>query len=294
MQKTQDAPRIEPHPRVCGRQLPQTSPSTAKCQGQPELSIGRGNSPFGNLVRQGFDGDAVFVPTIGIPTNSYPSASTDIYQQSNVALSRLNVASSASKSARRFDSAAAIKPVSLSHAPDCACEASSGNEEGVQQLRSIVSELVTALAKTLKDDCDAAEECLRRAAAILDEGGPPRPPVAPVQGCLAAWQVRRVTAYVETNLDKPIRNDDLAAVARLSPCHFNRAFRNSVGAPPHLYIIRRRIERAQGLMLSTDSTLSEIAAECGLADQAHFSRLFRRLAGDSPAVWRRARVSPRV
>jgi AraC-like DNA-binding protein len=52
------------------------------------------------------------------------------------------------------------------------------------------------------------------------------------------------------------------------------------------------MERAQGLMLSTDKPLSEIAAECGLADQPHFTRLFRRVVGESPAAWRRARANP--
>jgi AraC family transcriptional regulator len=38
--------------------------------------------------------------------------------------------------------------------------------------------------------------------------------------------------------------------------------------------------------------LSEIAAECGMADQAHLTRLFRGIVGESPAAWRRARVNP--
>jgi AraC-like DNA-binding protein len=74
--------------------------------------------------------------------------------------------------------------------------------------------------------------------------------------------------------------------------HFAVAFRNSVGESPREHIIRRRIERAQGLMLSTEKSLSDIAAECGLADQAHLTRLFRRIVGDSPAAWRRARANP--
>jgi AraC-like DNA-binding protein len=52
------------------------------------------------------------------------------------------------------------------------------------------------------------------------------------------------------------------------------------------------VEHAQRLMLATDAPLSQIALDCGLADQAHFSRLFRRFVGESPRSWRRARVSP--
>jgi transcriptional regulator GlxA family with amidase domain len=96
-----------------------------------------------------------------------------------------------------------------------------------------------------------------------------------------------VLAHIEANLDAPIRNTDLAALARLSTFHFNVSFRNSVSNSPHGFIIRRRVERAQALMLSTDHSLSDIAAECGLADQAHLTRLFRRIVGETPAAWRR-------
>jgi transcriptional regulator GlxA family with amidase domain len=51
------------------------------------------------------------------------------------------------------------------------------------------------------------------------------------------------------------------------------------------------MERAQGLMLTTNASLGQIAADCGLADQAHFNKLFRKFAGESPGAWRRARVN---
>jgi transcriptional regulator GlxA family with amidase domain len=160
------------------------------------------------------------------------------------------------------------------------------------RLRSAVTELLRALNEALRDERSNAVECLRRAEAMLEaERQAAAAPPAARQG-LAPWQLRRVLAYVEANLDKTVRNKDLAAVARLSAFHFNVAFRNSVGDSPHEYIIRRRIERAQGLMLSTDAPLSEIALECGLSDQAHFTRLFRRMVGESPAAWRRARANP--
>jgi len=117
------------------------------------------------------------------------------------------------------------------------------------------------------------------------------PPIGVRKG-LAPWRLHRVLTHIEANLDTQIRNKDLAAVAGLSLYHFNVAFRNSVGAPPHGYIMRRRVERAQGLMLTTEKPLSEIAIECGLADQPHLTRLFRRMVGVSPAAWRRARFDP--
>jgi AraC family transcriptional regulator len=158
----------------------------------------------------------------------------------------------------------------------------------LQQLRSAVVELSTALNETLRDERSNAAASLQRVKAMLQ--GAEEAPAAPTRQGLAPWQVRRVLAHIEANLGTPLRNKDLAAVARLSVFHFNVAFRNSVGDSPHEYLIRRRVERAQGLMLSTNRSLSDIAIECGLADQSHLTRLFRRIVGESPAAWRRARV----
>ena len=163
----------------------------------------------------------------------------------------------------------------------------------VQQLRSVMTELSLALSSALTEERGPVKECLRRAAAILQTVEEPRAPASTqVRGGLAPWQVRKVIAHIETNLDSAIRSEDLATIVRLNPCHFSRAFRNSFGESPLEYVIRRRMERAQDLMLSTNAPLSQIALDCGLADQAHFSRMFRRIVGESPRIWRRARISP--
>ena len=56
---------------------------------------------------------------------------------------------------------------------------------------------------------------------------------------------------------------------------------------PYAFVLRRRMEHAQRLMLTTQTPLCEIALECGLSDQSHFSRLFQRTIGTSPNKWRR-------
>ena len=164
----------------------------------------------------------------------------------------------------------------------------------LDRLQSAVLELSTALNETLCDERSRAIACVQRAQALLHSVGRTslHPHEGGTGGGLAPWQVRRVMAHIEMNLDTTMRNKDLATLVRLSEFHFNVAFRNSVGEPPHGYIIRRRMERAQGLMLSTEKPLSEIAIECGLADQPHLTRLFRRMVGESPAAWRRARFNP--
>ncbi len=158
-------------------------------------------------------------------------------------------------------------------------------------VKTVMSELCSAIRSALDDERGIAEDSLRRAAEILHgmgEADSPRQEQS--RGGLAPWQVRKVANYVDAHLDRTIRNDDLAAIARLNASHFGRAFRNSFGEPPHEYVIRRRVERAQGLMLATNASLSAIALDCGLADQAHLSRLFRRVVGESPRAWRRARL----
>lgn len=162
----------------------------------------------------------------------------------------------------------------------------------VQQLRSLVAELFTALTSTLNDERDSAEDSLSRAAIMLQSQQSAAPPaVDDLKGSLAPWQIRKLTAHIDANLDRSLRSAELAALVRLSPGYFSRTFRNSFGCAPLEYVTRRRMERAQGLMLSTQTPLAQIALDCGLADQAHFSRLFRRVVGESPRVWRRARVS---
>jgi AraC family transcriptional regulator len=109
----------------------------------------------------------------------------------------------------------------------------------------------------------------------------------PSTGRLLRWQMQRITRYVEANAARRIVVANLATVAGFSVRHFSFAFRATTGISPHTYVTRYRIQRAQALMLSTQRTLSEIALECGLADQAHLTRIFKFYVGKTPARWRR-------
>ncbi len=107
------------------------------------------------------------------------------------------------------------------------------------------------------------------------------------RGGLAPWQIRRVMSHIDASLGGKIGLADLGRFVGLSTSHFARAFKASIGEPAHAYIIRRRIERAQQLMLMTSEPLCQIALACGLCDQAHLSRMFRRAVGMTPNAWRR-------
>jgi AraC-like DNA-binding protein len=114
-------------------------------------------------------------------------------------------------------------------------------------------------------------------------------------GSLAPWQAKRVLAYIEANLETPLRASDLAAATRLSVGHFSRAFRITFGQPPHAWVMTRRVEKAKQLILLEDPVpLTEIARRCGLSDLAHLSRVFRKLVGYGPAAWRRQNWSPSI
>lgn len=104
---------------------------------------------------------------------------------------------------------------------------------------------------------------------------------------LAPWQAKRLVAYIESNIGTHLRVADLAAVVQLSIGHFSRAFKVSFGQPPIIYVKARRVRHAQAIMLNTRQPLSQVAVECGLYDQSHLTRLFRKVVGISPSLWRR-------
>src|SRR5215469_12226041 len=99
-------------------------------------------------------------------------------------------------------------------------------------------------------------------------------------------RMSKVLSYVDANLEQRIRTRTMARVASLSTSHFSRAFKRYSGVNPWRYVCIRRLEQAQRMMCSTSDNLSTIAAACGLSDQSHLTRLFRRLVGMSPKQWR--------
>jgi AraC family transcriptional regulator len=154
-----------------------------------------------------------------------------------------------------------------------------------------LADLLTTAAVALETDLHTAKTCIKRLAEALGLELRPECPASAEQsssrGGLAPWQAKRIRSYIENNLDSNIRVTDLAVLVQLSTSHFSRSFHRTFGEPPLVYITRRRILRAQELMLSSQVPLVQIALECGMCDQAHFSRVFRRIVGVNPKAWRR-------
>jgi AraC family transcriptional regulator len=109
----------------------------------------------------------------------------------------------------------------------------------------------------------------------------------PLKGGLASWQCKAVCDYIEANLHQDISLAELAAIARLSPYHFCRAFKETIGEPPHRYQMSRRIERAKTLLTKPVLSVSDVAATVGYGSLSRFSALFRQVTGYSPRDYRR-------
>jgi AraC family transcriptional regulator len=165
-----------------------------------------------------------------------------------------------------------------------------------QQFHSVansVAQLVEAVRRELERDREAARAALVTASHILQAEIERYSSANGVtKGGLAPWQIVRVRTYIDNNLHRTINIRDLSAVAHRSEAHFARKFKLAVGEPPHAYVVRRRLERASHLMITSAEPLSEIALSAGFSDQAHLCRLFRQAFGQSPASWRRERGTP--
>lgn len=102
-------------------------------------------------------------------------------------------------------------------------------------------------------------------------------------GGLSKQQLRRVQEYIDAHLTTDVSLDDMAEQAALSPHHFARAFKASVGVPPYRYFMQRRAERARELLLAGRQRIGEVAAALGFADPSHLTRTFKRHFGITPS-----------
>ena len=107
------------------------------------------------------------------------------------------------------------------------------------------------------------------------------------RGAIAPWQARCIQGYIACNLQCTIRLADLARAAQLSLPMFKRAFKKYFALTPYQYVIRKRIERAQNLMVISGESLRDISAACGFSDQFHLSNAFYAIVGQRPGAWRR-------
>ncbi len=108
------------------------------------------------------------------------------------------------------------------------------------------------------------------------------------RGGLAEWQKKRVAQYIEEHLSETIPLAVLAELAKLSPFHFARAFKQSFGLPPHQYVSNRRMEKSMTLLANPTTSVMQVALNVGFSDSSSFGTRFRKHTGISPTIYRRS------
>lgn len=111
-------------------------------------------------------------------------------------------------------------------------------------------------------------------------------PMAESETIVLRGHLDRVRQFMESHLTRDVSLAELAAVAGVGECHLTRAFRRAFGQPPHAFHRQLRVSRARRL-LKDERPIVDVAAETGFADQAHFTRHFKRLVGVTPGAYLR-------
>ncbi|AFZ28698.1 transcriptional regulator, AraC family [Gloeocapsa sp. PCC 7428] len=88
--------------------------------------------------------------------------------------------------------------------------------------------------------------------------------------------------YINEHLHQNLTLTEIAAIAQMSPYHFLRLFKQSIGVTPHQYILQRRIDKAKYLLQHSKLSIAEIALCAGFCDQSHLTRCFKRMLGVTP------------
>lgn len=104
---------------------------------------------------------------------------------------------------------------------------------------------------------------------------------------LPKWRMKRVVEFVDSHISEQITLADLASAAGMSRMYFASQFRVATGMRPHDYVLHKRIDRAKHLLATTSDSLVEIALGVGFQTQAHFTTIFKKIAGNTPLRWRR-------
>lgn len=103
---------------------------------------------------------------------------------------------------------------------------------------------------------------------------------------LPSWRLNRAIEYVNAHLSEAIGLTDMANSAGLTRMYFASQFRLATGMSPHEYLLRRRIQHAQQLLLESPYKVLDIALSCGFRSQSHFTTVFKRMVGEPPYCWR--------
>ena len=178
----------------------------------------------------------------------------------------------------------------MERSDDTALDTLVPREPQFDSLANSLVQLLETAKQDLERDREGAKALLAKASSILQTEIDRRSGAnGSGTGGLAGWQIARVRDFIDKNLHRTIHTEDLSAIARRSAAHFARSFKHTLGESPHAYVMRRRLEKACHLMMTSPEPLSQIALSVGFSDQSHLCKRFKQAFGESPSSWRRER-----
>jgi AraC family transcriptional regulator len=111
------------------------------------------------------------------------------------------------------------------------------------------------------------------------------PRIATYSDGLPKYKLQLALEYINAHLEQDIQLADLAELLGMSRYYFVRLFKHSMGITPYQYVLQQRIERSKVLLKHRQRAISDIALECGFANQSHFTKHFRQFTGKTPKAY---------
>ena len=105
------------------------------------------------------------------------------------------------------------------------------------------------------------------------------------------YNIEQILEFIQGNLQSDIKIEQLAEIACLSKDHFTRVFKSVFGVPPCEFVIRKRIEKSQFLLLTSDLSINQIVDETNFKNAPYFSRMFKKYTMLTPGEYRKSRFS---
>lgn len=103
---------------------------------------------------------------------------------------------------------------------------------------------------------------------------------------IADNRIRKVLEHIRRNISMPADIKRLAEMACMSKDHFIRTFKKETGETPNTYIMKKKMEAAELLLITTDCSIKNVAKSVGYEDCSYFNKSFKRYSGTTPQLYR--------
>ena len=98
--------------------------------------------------------------------------------------------------------------------------------------------------------------------------------------------VDKVSKYIDDNMDKMLKLEELASICNLSPGYFSRVFKKETGKTVITYMNEKKVERAKKLLKESKEPIINISLDLGFDDCGYFIRVFKKITGLTPKAFR--------